>query len=65
MARTKEATKETVSPHQPGQAVFKAIPPEDLEWKPFPAFPPSARLAIVVGQPLQEGPYTIKVKVRH
>jgi quercetin dioxygenase-like cupin family protein len=37
--------------------------PEEIEWKPFAAFPPSARLAVVVGQPLQEGPYTIRVKV--
>ena len=34
-----------------------------IEWKPFAVFPPSARLAIVVGQPLREGPYTIRVKV--
>ena len=49
--------------HQPGQSTFKAILPEEIEWKPFPAFPPSARLAVVVGEPLQEGPYTIRVKV--
>jgi len=59
----KRATKNTPGPHQPGQAVFRAILPEEVDWKPFPAFPPSVRLAIVVGQPLQEGPYTIRVKV--
>ena len=59
----KGAKKETVLPHQPGESAFKAILPEEIDWKPFPAFPPSARLAIVVGQPLQEGPYTIRVKV--
>jgi quercetin dioxygenase-like cupin family protein len=48
---------------QPGQAAFRAILPEEIEWKPFAAFPPSARLALVVGQPLQHGPYTIRVKV--
>ena len=63
MSQTKKTKKETIRPHQPGQAVFKAILPEEIDWKPFPAFPPSARLAIVVGQPLQEGPYTIRVKV--
>jgi quercetin dioxygenase-like cupin family protein len=63
IALTKEAAKQAVRSHQPGQAVFKAILPEEIEWKPFPAFPPSARLAIVVGQPLREGPYTIRVKV--
>ena len=51
--------------HQPGQAAFKAILPEQIDWQPFPAFPPSARLAIVVGQPTQDGPYTIRVKVPH
>ena len=45
------------------QSTFAAILPEEVNWKPFPAFPPSARLAIVVGQPLHEGPYTIRVKV--
>jgi hypothetical protein len=63
IAPAKEATKETVRSHQPGQAIFKAILPEEIEWKPFEAFPPSARLAIAVGQPLREGPYTIRVKV--
>ena len=63
IAPSKEAAKKTVRPHQPGQAVFKAILPEKMEWKPFAVFPPSARLAIVVGEPLREGPYTIRVKV--
>ena len=31
--------------------------------KPFPAFPPSARLAVLVGEPMQAGPYVIRVKV--
>ena len=60
-----EATNERTRPHQPGQDVFKAILSEDIEWKPFPAFPPSVRLAVVVGQPSQEGPYTIRVRVPH
>ena len=52
-----------VRPHQPGQDVFKAILPEEIEWKPFAAFPPAARLAVVVGEPSQQGPFTIRVKV--
>jgi len=52
-----------VRSHQPGQAVFKAILPEDIDWKPFAAFPPTVRLAVVVGQPTEAGPYTIRVKV--
>jgi quercetin dioxygenase-like cupin family protein len=63
IAPTKKATKKTVRRHQLGQAVFKAILPEEIDWKPFAAFPPSARLAVVVGQPLEDGPYTIRVKV--
>ena len=61
----REATKERVRPHQPGQDVFRAILPEEIEWKQFAAFPPSARLAALVGQPSQLGPYTIRVKVPH
>lgn len=49
--------------HQPGQAAFRSVLPEDIEWNPFPPFPPSARLAVVVGQPAEPGPYVIRVKV--
>jgi hypothetical protein len=43
-------------PHQPGESIFKSILSEDVDWKPFPAFPPSVRLAVVVGDPSQPGP---------
>lgn len=49
--------------HQPGQSAFRAILPEEIDWKPFPAFPPSVRLAVVVGQPAEPGPYVIRVKM--
>ena len=49
--------------HQPGQAAFRAILPEEIDWKPFPAFPPSVRLAVVIGEPSKPGPYLIRVKV--
>jgi len=49
--------------HQPGEDMFRSILPEDIDWRPFPAFPPSVRLAIVVGQPSEPGPYLIRVKV--
>jgi quercetin dioxygenase-like cupin family protein len=52
-----------VGDHQPGQAVFRSILPEEVDWKPFPAFPPSARLAVLVGDPTQAGPYLIRVKL--
>jgi len=49
--------------HQPGQDAFRSILSEDIDWKPFPAFPPPARLAVVVGDPSEPGPYTTRVKV--
>src|SRR4051812_45190040 len=49
--------------HQPGEEIFTAILPEDIDWKPFPAFPASVRLAVVVGQPSKPGPYVIRVRV--
>ena len=60
-----EAKQGTVRPHLPGQDVFRSILSEDIDWKPFAAFPPSVRLAVVVGQPAQAGPYTIRVRVPH
>ena len=65
MPSKKKPTKENARLHQPGQALFRAILPEEIDWKPFAAFPPSAREAVLVGEPLQEGPYTIRVKVPH
>jgi quercetin dioxygenase-like cupin family protein len=52
-----------IRPHQPGQAVFRSVLPEDIDWEPFAAFPPSARLAVVVGHPSEPGPYVVRVKV--
>jgi quercetin dioxygenase-like cupin family protein len=54
-----------VRPHQPGEDVFRSAQSEDLEWKPFAAFPPEVRLAVIVGQPSETGPYTIRVRVPH
>lgn len=45
------------------EKVFKAILSEDIDWKAFAAFPPSARLAVVAGRPSEPGLYTIRVKV--
>jgi hypothetical protein len=42
---------------------LKTILPENVDWKPFAAFPPSVRLAVIVGQPSEPGPYLIRVKV--
>ena len=49
--------------HQPGQESFRSVLPEQIEWKPFAAFPPSVRLAIVVGEPATPYSYVIRVKV--
>jgi quercetin dioxygenase-like cupin family protein len=49
--------------HQPGQDQFRVILPEEVDWKAFPAFPPQARLAVLVGEPSKSGPYLIRVKL--
>lgn len=50
-------------PHYFDEDRFHAILPEDLEWKPFAAFPPAVRLAVLVGDPAKPGPYVIRVRV--
>jgi quercetin dioxygenase-like cupin family protein len=47
--------------HLPGQNIFRVIRSEDVRWAPFPAFPTGARLAVLVGDPTQAGPYLIRV----
>jgi quercetin dioxygenase-like cupin family protein len=46
-----------------GQDKFRVIRSEDVDWNPFPAFPPEARLAVLIGDPGQPGPYVIRVKL--
>ncbi|HKV80600.1 MAG TPA: cupin domain-containing protein [Candidatus Sulfotelmatobacter sp.] len=57
--------QDNVAVHQPGQEVFKSVLSEDIDWKPFAAFPASVRLAVIVGRPAEAGPYTIRVRVPH
>lgn len=64
-AAVAKAHQATVRSHQPGQDVFRSILSEDVDWQPFAAFPPSVRLAVVVGHPSEPGPYTIRVKAPH
>src|SRR3984957_11579712 len=64
-ASTVEAQRGIVRPHQPGQDVFRSILQEKIDGKPSPSFPPSVRLAVVVGQPSEAEPYTIRVKAPH
>jgi hypothetical protein len=61
--REAATTEDTVRGHQLGQGGFRRVLPDDIDWKPFRAFPPSVRLAVIVGQPAQNAPYTIRVKV--
>ena len=43
-ARKRKAPKEPVRPHQPGQAAFRAVLAEDIEW---PVIPVLARMVYV------------------
>jgi hypothetical protein len=43
--------------------IFDHVLPEDVQWKSFPAFPLSVRLAILVGDTSKAGPYVVRVKV--
>ncbi|MGE0043804.1 MAG: cupin domain-containing protein [Vicinamibacterales bacterium] len=63
--REAEAGRHPARDHQPGYEAFRAVLPEEVEWKRFAAFPPEARLALLAGQPSEPGPYTIRVKVPH
>lgn len=49
--------------HQPDQDHFCVIRCEEVEWKSYAAFPPAARLAVLVGEPNEPGPYMIRVKL--
>ena len=49
--------------HYPGQDTFRALLEHDIEWRVFPAFPPEARLAVLVGDPAKPGPYVVRVKL--
>ncbi|TSD83239.1 cupin domain-containing protein [Mycobacterium sp. KBS0706] len=46
-----------------GPPILRSIRPQGLDWKPFPAFPAAARLAIVFGRPSEPGLYVIRVKL--
>ena len=50
MTTASTVTGKAVRPHQSGEGVFKAILPEDIDWKPFPAFPASS-MSLTVNNP--------------
>lgn len=58
-----QSSEQRARPHQPGLDAFMAVLSEDIEWKPFAAFPASVRLGIVAGDPSENGLYVIRVKV--
>jgi quercetin dioxygenase-like cupin family protein len=49
--------------HQPDEGQFRIIHSDDIVWRAFPAFPPAARLAVLVGDPTKPGPYLIRVRL--
>jgi quercetin dioxygenase-like cupin family protein len=49
--------------HRPEVEGFRVIHSEDIVWKPFPAFPTAARIAVLVGEPSKPGAYLIRVKL--
>jgi quercetin dioxygenase-like cupin family protein len=63
MSQSETVAPPAARPHQPDEDRFHAIRPEDVEWRPFAAFPPEARLAILVGDPAKPSPYVIRVKL--
>ena len=42
---------------------FGSVLSENIKWQSFPAFPPEARLAVLVGEPSKAAPYVVRVKV--
>ena len=45
------------------QGGLRSVLAEDVDWEPFAAFPPSARLAVVDGDPSEPAPYVVRVKL--
>jgi quercetin dioxygenase-like cupin family protein len=43
--------------------MLRSIVPAQLQWRRFAAFPPAARLAILLGHPDEPGLYVIRVKL--
>jgi hypothetical protein len=62
-SRSRRADSATHLANPLALTTFGATLTEDIDWKSFPAFPPSARLAVVVGEPSEKGLYTVRVKV--
>jgi quercetin dioxygenase-like cupin family protein len=65
MSRTQETAHKVGQHHEhrPEVEGFRVIHSEDIVWKPFPAFPTAARIAVLVGEPSKPGAYLIRVKL--
>jgi quercetin dioxygenase-like cupin family protein len=65
MSPTRKTDPDTtlLRPHYPDEDRFRVIHSEDVQWRPFAAFPAAARLAVLVGDPTKPGPYLIRVKL--
>jgi quercetin dioxygenase-like cupin family protein len=63
--RRPTTTKESAltSTHHVDQDVFRSVLHEDIDWQPFPGFPPAVRLAVMVGKPPEPEPYVVRVKL--
>ena len=46
-------------PHQPGESAFRSVLPKTSIGSRFRRFPPTVRLAVIVGRPSEPGPYVI------
>jgi len=49
--------------HQPDEARFHAVRPDEITWQSFAAYPPEVRLGVLVGDPSKPGPYVIRVRL--
>lgn len=55
------AADQKMSPAEAGSHIFK---PDELKWTDAPnALPPGAQVAILEGDPMKPGPYTMRLKV--
>jgi len=52
-----------MSIQQSDQSLLRHVLPEEVDWEPFPSFPPQARLAVVEGDVSQAEPYVVRVMV--
>lgn len=43
--------------------VFGSITSEEINWTSFAAYPPQVRLAVLVGNPTEPGPYVVRVRL--